>query len=236
MIVVDDGAGLNPPPHPRLRVVAHATPRGVGAALRTGLAEARRALIFYTLLDPRYRPEILAGFLARKMPETDEPEIDHVHLLSGYRAGVRVPAVLRAIGWVWRMSLRVVFSIPSTPLPGWLGWRRHLGGLAARIFLGVHHKDATCPARLLRRDILPRIPIQSDGPMAHVELVAKANFLGCMMGEEVPLAIEPGPYHCDAGAIYCEAKRVFDHPDFGPAVLPVAGTPNAEVGTCPPSP
>jgi hypothetical protein len=72
--------------------------------------------------------------------------------------------------------------------------------------------------------------------MAHVELVAKANFLGCMMGEEVPLAIEPGPYHCDAGAIYCEAKRVFDHPDFGPAVLPVAGTPNAEVGTCPPSP
>ena len=63
---------------------------------------------------------------------------------------------------------------------------------------------------LPRRDILPRIPLQSDGPMAHVELLAKANYLGCVLGEEVPFAIEPGPYCGDAGAIYREAKRVFD--------------------------
>jgi hypothetical protein len=236
VILVDDGIGLDPPPHPRLRVVAHSAPRGVGAALRTGLGEARRPLIFYTLCDPHYRPLILETFLDRTMPESGDAEIDHLHLLSGYRAGVRVPGALRAIGWVWRMGLRVVFSIPSAPLPGWLGWRRHLAGLAARVFLGVRHGDSACPARLLRRDILPRIPIQSDGPMAHVELIAKANFLGCILGEEVALALDPGPYNGDAGAIYREAKRVFDHPDFGPAVLPGPGLGNVEATTCPPSP
>ena len=227
VILVDDGAGPTPTPHPRLRVVTHSTPRGIGSALRTGLAEARRPLIFYTLCDPRYRPAILETFLARTLPDSGEPEIDHLHLLSGYRAGVRVPMAIRAIGWLWRMGLRVVFSIPSSPLPGWLGWRRHLAGLAARVFFGVRHRDAACPARLLRRDILPRIPLQSDGPMAHVELLAKANYLGCVLGEEVPFAIEPGPYCGDAGAIYREAKRVFDEPDFGPAVLlgSVADTP-----------
>ena len=224
VILVDDGAGANPTPHPRLRVVAHEKPLGVGAALRTGLAAASRPLIFYTLCDPRYRPEILENFLARKMAESEDPEIDHMHILSGYRAAVRVPGVLSAIGWLWRMGLRIVFSIPSAPLPGWLGWRRHLAGVAARTFLGVRYRDAACPARLLRRDILPRIPIQSDGPMAHVELIAKANFLGCILGEEVPLAVDPGPYHGDAGAIYREAKTVFDKPDFGPAVLPVQST------------
>ena len=237
VIVVDDGAGVNLAPHPRLRVVTHEHPRGVGAALRTGLAEASRPLVFYTLADPRYRPEILEGFLARKMPESEDREIDHIHLLSGYRAGVPVPRLLRIVGWVWRMALRVVFSIETTPLPGWLGWRRHLAGLAARVFLGVRHGDVACPARLLRREILPRIPIQSDGPMAHAELLAKANFLGCILGEEVPLAIEPGPYNGDARAIYREAKRVFDKPDFGPAVLPGAGDGTlSEAAICPPSP
>ena len=135
------------------------------------------------------------------------------------------------------MALRLVFSIRIAPLPGWLGWRRHLAGLAARVFLGIHHVDVTCPARLLRRDILARIPIQSDGPMAHAELLAKANFLGCVLGEEVPLPIEPGGYNGDARAIYREAKRLFDKPDFGPAVLPGgSSSPSAEAAIYPPSP
>ena len=224
-------------PHPRLRVLIHEKACGVGAALRTGLAEASRPLIFYTLCDPRYRPEILENFLARVLEGSEDREIDLMHLLSGYRAGVRVPGALRAVGWAWRMALRVVFSIRIAPLPGWLGWRRHLAALAARVFLGVRHIDVACPARLLRRDILPRIPIQSDGPMAHAELLAKANFLGCILGEEVPLAIAPGAYNGDAGAIYREAKRLFDEPDFGPAVLPDARPPDpVEAVTCPPSP
>ena len=219
VILVDDWCHAASMTHPRLRVLLHDVPRGVGASLRTGLAAARRPLIFYTLCDPRYRPAILENFLARKMPESEDREIDHMQLLSGYRAGVPMPRLLRAVGWVWRMTLRIVFSIPIAPLPGWLGWRRHLSALAARTFLGVRHGDVACPAKLLRRDILPRIPIQSDGPMAHAELIAKANFLGCILGEEVPLAIVPGPYNGDAKAIYREAKRVFDKPDFGPAVL-----------------
>ena len=237
VLLVDDGVGVQATPHPRLRVIVHEKARGVGAALRSGLAEASRPLIFYTLCDPRYRPEILEKFLAGKMEESEDLQIDHMHLISGYRAGVRVPVALRVVGWVWRMALRVAFSLPTRPLPGWLGWRRHFATLAARVFLGIRYIDVACPARLLRRDILPRIPIQSDGPMAHAELLAKANFLGCVLGEEVPLALSPGPYNGDAGAIYREAKRLFDHPDFGPAVLPPVGDPNpAETAICPPSP
>lgn len=220
-----------------LTVLRHDAPRGEGAALRTGLAAARHPLIFYTMCDPAYRPDDLAKLLDRPFvvedpfPHDDAPpatgkEIDHVHLMSGFRAGVPMPGYLRAVGWVWRILCRIVFSYGPTPLPGWLGWRRTFGAQLARTFFGVRYHDPTCPFRLLRRDILGRIPLQSDGPFAHVELLAKANFLGCVMGEEQSLDVKPPAYRGDAGAIWTDARRVFNHPDFGPPALP-AETPPA---------
>jgi glycosyltransferase involved in cell wall biosynthesis len=235
ILVVDDGSNdrtcalLEAHASSKVRYLRHDTSRGQGAALRTGLETVQHPLIFYTLCKPEYRPEDLGTLLDRPFhaheeeegkPAVPGKEIDHVHIMSGYRAGVKVPIGWRVVGGVWRIFCRVVLSYAPHPLPGWLGLRRHLGRLLGRIFFGLHYQDILCPFRLLRRDILARIPIQSDGPFAHAELLAKANFLGFVMGEEQPIPVVPGPYQGDFKQIWREARRVYNHPDFGPAVLP----------------
>ncbi len=129
---------------PRLEVLRHESPRGVGAALRTALEAAKRPLFFYTLCDPRYRPDDLPRLLQT---------IDPVHLVSGYRAGRPVPAAWRVLGAVVRVFCRVVFSAAPAPLPGWLGRQGHAARLLARVLFGVRNRDVLCPYRLMRRDI-----------------------------------------------------------------------------------
>ena len=100
-------------------------------------------------------------------------------------------------------------------------------GLLVRWLFGVRYRDVAAPFRLLRRDILARIPLQSDGPFVHVEMVAKANFLGHILGEEIALpGVSPEPRSPPVGgsarAILREAVRLFRQPDFGqsPAAEP----------------
>jgi glycosyltransferase involved in cell wall biosynthesis len=225
---------------PRLRVLRREEHGGEGAALRTGVAAANRPLLFYTLCDPQYRPADLGRLLDKRsgiVPSAgsasppSELELDHVHLMSGYRAGVPVPAWLRVVGWLWRAFCWLVFSYPARPLPGWLGWNGHAERLLVRALFAVRYQDVSCPFRLLRREALRRIPIQSDGPFAHIEVLAKANFLGHVMGEELPLDVRPGP-PSDLRAMWRELRRVWRAPDFGPAVLPEekTGTTVAEAG------
>lgn len=201
--------------------------QGDGAALRAGLGQARHPLICYAPLSTDYPPEFLGRLLDRPFEIEDAPpdlppgrEIDHVHIVSGYRAGVRVPLALRLLGGLYRGVVWLVLSYAPHPLPGWLGWRRHLGGWLARWIFGVQYRDPCCPFRLLRREILARIPLQSDSAFAHVELIAKANFLGAVLSEEVPLEVRPGPYRGDGARFLREARRLFQRPDFGPTVLP----------------
>ena len=203
---------------PRLEVLRHESPRGVGAALRTALEAAKRPLFFYTLCDPRYRPDDLPRLLQT---------IDPVHLVSGYRAGRPVPAAWRVLGAVVRVFCRVVFGAAPAPLPGWLGRQGHAARLLARVLFGVRNRDVLCPYRLMRRDIFGRIPLQSDGPFVHVEILAKANFLGCIIAEDVPLGDPGRPVMAEARdgpgeGFLKDCRRLLDRPDFGPAVLPAA--------------
>jgi glycosyltransferase involved in cell wall biosynthesis len=238
LILVDDGssdgtadkAQAQADAFPVVRVVRLDQPRGEGAALRAGLQAATKPLVFYTLCEPAYRPEILKQLFAQKYTNengVEGSEIDHVHLMTGFRAGRKVPSLLRALGWLARTAYWVMLADSLRPLPGRLGWRRQLGWVLSRLLFGVRTRDVTCPVRLLRREILPRIPIQSDGPFAHVELLAKANFLGMggLMGEEVPLDVVPPAYRGDAGVFFRDGQKVFNKPDFGPAVLPAAAPP-----------
>jgi len=234
LILVDDGstdgtadlAQAQVEAHPALRVIRLDQPSGEGVALKKGLEAATKPLVFYTLCDPAYRPEMLRQLFERtvKLDERrEEKEIDHVHLMAGFRAGVRVSPLLRVLGWLWRATCMVLFAYSPRPVPGEPGLRRRLGWLLARVLFGLRHRDVACPFRLMRREILPRTPIQSSGPFAHVELLAKANFLGCLMADEVPLEVRPPAYRGDAGAFLADGRKVFDKPDFGPAVLPANG-------------
>lgn len=232
LIVVDDGstdgtgelAEKLAAGYRRVVVRRHERTQGEGAALRTALAIAHHPLLFYTLGDPHYQPADL-GKLLRKRPDPHKPdwEIDHVHILSGLRGGQRIPWPWRILGRLWRILLRVMFAHTPPPLPGWLGWKRHAAALLVRILFGVRYRDVACPFRLLRRDIFARIPLQSAGPFVHVEILAKANYLGLMMGEEVPL--EPGRYpplttpmsREERRQLRADAWRVIRHPEFASA-------------------
>jgi glycosyltransferase involved in cell wall biosynthesis len=234
VIVVDDGstdgtgdlAEKQSTSISRLKLLRHPSPRGEGAALRTGLAAAQHPLVFYTLCDPHYQPADLGRFLQKRV-DSHKPdlEIDHVHLLSAARGGRPTPLPWRIVGQLWRLLCRILFTQAPARLPGWLGWQRHLGAILARLLFGVRYHDVGCPFRLLRREVLPRIPLQSDGPFAHVELMAKANYLGLVMGEEISL--EPGHYppldhemsREERRQLFREAWRVIRHPDFGPVKL-----------------
>jgi hypothetical protein len=203
--------------HPEVRVLRLGPDGTEGAALAAGLSDARHPLVAYCAAEPRYQPADLAKLLH---------EIDKVHVVSGCRGGRRAPLpvlVARLLHWVVSV---VIFSYRPSPSAGWLGWKSLAGRWAVRALFGVHSKDVACPYRLLRREILARIPLQSKSSFARVELLAKANFLGHLIAEEVPLndGVE-GPVPTGANRerfadILADARRVFSHPDFGPAHLP----------------
>ena len=93
------------------------------------------------------------------------------------------------------------------------------------MIFGVRLSDVACPFRLCRRSVFERMPIQANGPFAHVEMLAKANFLACLM-TEAPLKHHPPPGDDLVGpaqtakAAWAEAFRVFKRPDFGAVVSP----------------
>ena len=225
IILVDDGSTDQTPRlldklrdrHGKLRVLRNPEHRGEAAALRTALASARHPLLFYTVCEPRYRPADLRRLLN---------EIDRVHLVSGYRGGRPVPRFWRWLGRLRRAAAWLLFGFADPPLPGWLGWKRHLGAVIARLLFGVRNHDVACPFRLIRRAVFAHIPLQADGVFGHVEILAKANFLGCLLGEDVPLGDRHRPVVPDEsrrenlGRLFSDGYRVFSHPDFGPVNAP----------------
>jgi glycosyltransferase involved in cell wall biosynthesis len=198
--------------NPRVRLLRHNSPRGFGAALRTGLAAACHPLLLTTTCNPQYSPADLPKLLA---------DIDKVHLVTGYRVWQPVPWPLRVLGWFARLLARVLLAQSLEPFAGWLGWQDHLRALAARLQFGVVVADVSCVLRLHRRHIFERIPIQSEGPFALVEMLAKANFLGCVI-TEAPVTYQPRSElpPPDARTWKADRRRVFWHPDFGPPFLP----------------
>jgi glycosyltransferase involved in cell wall biosynthesis len=189
ILLVDDGSTDDTPMradilaarHGGVRAIHHALQQGFGAALRSGIAAAQHPLLAYTTCDRQYRPEELKLFLE---------QIDKVDLVAGCRRWLPVPWQWRWLGRVWRAFARVIFGMELEPLPSWLGDRGQAKRWLARWLFGVRIHDVECAFRLARRSIFPRIPIQSNGSFAQVELLAKANFVGCLM-TEVPVTYQP---------------------------------------------
>jgi glycosyltransferase involved in cell wall biosynthesis len=116
--------------------------------------------------------------------------IDEVHLVAGHRVAKAGSAMKTS--WPLRRLARMAF--------------------------GVHMRDLGCLFVLARRSIFERIPIQSNGSFAHFEVLAKANFLGCLM-TEVPVSYGPAPalsWPSDRARTRAEIMRLFREPDFGP--------------------
>jgi glycosyltransferase involved in cell wall biosynthesis len=200
----------------RLRIIHHASRQGFGAALRSGIPSAQYPLLVYSTCDRQYNPNDLKRHLEL---------IDKVDLVVGYRNWLQMPRLLRSLGSLYRGLVRVLLGIPLEPLPCWLGESGQLKRWLARWAFGVRVLDVECALRLFRRSIFTRIPIQSHGPFVQVEILAKANFLGCWMAE-APVSYQPPQspgvqeFAKPTDSFLAEAYRVFNDPYFGPATLP----------------
>jgi glycosyltransferase involved in cell wall biosynthesis len=218
IILVDDGSTDDTPGLAdklsartgRLRVVHHVSQLGFGAALRSGIAIAKYPLLAYCTCDDQYQPADLKRFLE---------QIDKVDLVTSYRLWLPVPRLLRWLGRLWRTVVRVLFGISLEPLPCWLGDRGQQKRWFARWIFGVRVHDVESAFRVFRRSVFDRLPIQSNGPFAQVEILAKANFLGCWMAE-VPVTYRPPANPSLHGSLnpnetyLAEAYRLFGEPAF----------------------
>jgi glycosyltransferase involved in cell wall biosynthesis len=198
IILVDDGstdqtclvAAKLAVRYPEIALETHEAQRGIGAAIRTGLARARHPLLLYCPTQDQYQATDFSHFLKW---------IDKADIVAGYRR--RKPGSFRSR---WRQR--------------WFRW-------GVRVCFGIPMHDLACYYVLARRAKFARIPIQSDGPFFHAEILAKANFLGCMI-HEVPLTDGPQAPKMPAwhaakpGQTWSEMRRLLSQPDFGPAVLP----------------
>jgi glycosyltransferase involved in cell wall biosynthesis len=132
---------------------------------------------------------------------------------QGYQAANLMPM----LKWIDEVHLVAGYRVPSTgkriSQTAW--WRRRL----ARTCLGVAMRDLGCYFVLARRAIFERIPIQSTTTFAHLEVLAKANFLGSLM-TEVPVTVDSSSrdesrWECESGQVRVEMMKVFRNPDFG---------------------
>jgi glycosyltransferase involved in cell wall biosynthesis len=87
----------------RLRIITHAENRGYGGALRTGFAEARNELVFYTDGDGQYDVGELPRFLEAMRPG--------IGLINGYKLERHDPWHRVAIGHVYNRFARFLFRI-----------------------------------------------------------------------------------------------------------------------------
>ena len=90
------------------------------------------------------------------------------------------------------------------------GWKRRQFFSVAYQLYGLWMQDPDCPMRLYRREMFDRIPIQSLGAFAQIEILAKANFESRLMTE---VHIE-GP-HTDPARTSKDFWKVLNRPDFG---------------------
>ncbi len=194
----------------RIRILAHDKPRGFGACLRTALEASTHPLFFYTSCDHGWNPSDL-GRMLKSLDLKDEYIGKQVEVVNGHRRGTVLPRGRKRINRLHRLVMRTMFGYWPEPAKGWLGAGENRFWWKCRLLFGLRVGDINCKFKLFRKSVFDRIVIQSDGEFVHAELLAKANFLGCLL-DEVGLADrhQPGPMP----NVREELRRVFKDPRF----------------------
>ncbi len=148
--------------NPRVRVVGYPGNKGRGAALLTGITEARGAIVITTEIDLSWGENIVHDLLAamRAHPEADIVVASpHLHG-GGYR---NVPA--KRV-WLSRLGNRVIRACMSD---------------AASMNTGM--------TRAYRRDAIGSLPLHEPGKEFHLEVILKATALDLRI-HEIPAILE----------------------------------------------
>jgi len=111
VVVVDDGSRDNSAQiirgwsakNPRVRLVQHEHNRGYGAALRTGLASAKKDLVFLTDGDNQFRISDIEKLFSK---------IDSCDVVTGFRISRQDKAHRRLNGFLWTRLNKLLFNLP----------------------------------------------------------------------------------------------------------------------------
>lgn len=111
VIVVDDGSRDDSAEkvlkwsakNPRVRLIQHKTNRGYGAALRTGLANARKDLVFLTDGDNQFQLSDIEKLFSK---------IDSCDAVAGFRICRQGKAHRRLNGFLWTRLNKTLFGLP----------------------------------------------------------------------------------------------------------------------------
>ena len=140
---------------PALRILAHKTNRGKGAAVRTGALSAAGEVTLFFDCDLSTRPATFRAFI---------PLLASTDIVIGSR---RVPgAVITRAQKRWRSSLGRIFNA------------------FIRLYLRLPYRDTQCGFKAIKRTALPILQtIESDGWAFDVELLARARAKGLKIAE-----------------------------------------------------
>ena len=110
IVVVDDGSrdesarhiAAAHALHPEIRAVQHAANRGYGAALRSGLREARGALVFFSDADLQFDLDEVERLLAHSAS---------FDIVAGFRAPRRDAWGRHVLAWGWGVLVNTLFGL-----------------------------------------------------------------------------------------------------------------------------
>jgi glycosyltransferase involved in cell wall biosynthesis len=164
VVIVDDGSTDETPrladelaaAHPEVRTVHHPVNLGYGAALRTGFASSRYALVAFTDGDRQFHVEDL-GRLSARLAAAPAAGPDRADAVVGFRIKRADPFVRTAYARAYR--------------------------LANRIFFGLKVRDVDCACKLFRREALDGINVESGGAFFSAELLIKLTASGRRLAE-----------------------------------------------------
>lgn len=110
IIVVNDGSRDQTGPiaraiaqeHPTVRVIEHSTNKGYGAALQTGIENAKEEYVFFTDADLQFDVREIEQLLKY---------VDRYDVVIGYRAPRRDPLMRLFFAWGWNKLNRLLFGL-----------------------------------------------------------------------------------------------------------------------------
>lgn len=193
-------------PEAATRIFPYDRTAGFRDALNDAIRSAQHPLLVFCVCDKQYQPVDLGRFLK---------VIDQVDLVVGYRAGGQAPPWRVLLDTFAGLFSRIFLGLPLGPRVCWLGRKGLARRWVARWIFGVSLHDPECPFRLVRREVFTHLPIQASGPFVHVEILAKANHLGCLLAEEPATWTPPTLPTSDTISFSQDAWLVFRQPDFG---------------------